>query len=147
MPFLEIDDPFRGALLISPWTCFKTDTVSWSENLEKDVFNLAFHNGFVQDILPENRTQGQQGFLDPCQTDPQWWSDVRVGPILILTGSDVVFREHIRQLGEVLAKGGLVVQTLQCADQIHIECIIDSFTGLEHGRMSAAIWQWLKKVL
>lgn len=134
-------------MLISPWTCFQTDTPSWKENIDKDIITREFHKALVGDFLSVDHARKTDPFGQPFEAEPGWWKDAEVGSILNLAGTNEVFRDHICQLGQTMAQAGLNIETIQCPEQIHIECILDSLSQLEPGPMSEAVWQWLEDVL
>ena len=87
IPRLKLNEPLKGTLLISPWTCFKTDTTSWKENIDEDIFTREFHDTLVGDFIPMDRAPGQDAFSQPFETEPEWWKDAQVGSILNLAGT------------------------------------------------------------
>ena len=112
-----------------------------------DIFTREFHNVLVGDFLPVDRAPGQDAFSQPLEAESEWWKDAQVGSILNLAGTNEVFRDHICQLGKTIAQAGLNIETIECLEQIHIDCILDSLSQLEPGPMSESVWHWLEDVL
>jgi hypothetical protein len=72
---------------------------------------------------------------------------VKVESVLNLAGTHEVFHDDIVELGEKMAGGGVQVRTLECERQVHVDCILDAQMGMEVGRMSMGVWEWLGDVL
>jgi acetyl esterase/lipase len=122
---------------------FNIDTPSWIENATKDVIPkeclFLLTPSYVD---PEHHNN----YSEPALADSKWWSGMPAQKILNVYGGYEVFRDHIIQLGRKLQESGNPVHNVECAEQVHIDCVLDAQTGLEAGaagQMSHVIWQWL----
>ena len=144
IPSLKLDKPLRGALLISPWTSFSTEAKSSTENADKDI--VAANSTYIfRDDLISAGTKDE--FAEPDLASSKWWADAPVSSILNLSGGYEIFRDYINDLGAKMKEAGLNIQTVECPQQVHIDCVLDSQSGLEPGPMTYAIWDWLAKIL
>jgi acetyl esterase/lipase len=144
IPALELGSPLRGAILISPWTSFSADTRSYHDNIDKDIVTVdgmvIMRDEFVSSLSKDD-------FAEPAQTDAKWWANAPVNSVINLAGTHELFFDHIMDLGVKLKEAGLNVQTVECAQQVHVDCILDAQTGFEPGPMSLALWDWLEEAL
>ena len=86
-------------------------------------------------------------FAEPAQADSGWWANAPVSSILNLCGGHELFLDYIKDLGAKMKEANLNVQTVECPEQVHIDCILDAQTGFGPGPMTVAVWDWLAKVL
>ncbi|OAP56083.1 hypothetical protein AYL99_09262 [Fonsecaea erecta] len=145
IPSLNLDTPLKGALLISPWVDLSVGTSkSWVENKDKDIISAAIVPALVKNLISDD---DRNEYTDPIRADSKWWAGVPVSSILALAGTHEMFYDDITKFSQKLKDGGLNVEVVDCPQQVHIDCILDTQSGLEHGTMSHAIWDWLKRVL
>ncbi|PGH06482.1 hypothetical protein GX51_02306 [Blastomyces parvus] len=94
---LELSEPLAGALPISPWVSFSLDYPSVEENKDKDILSASilrrWSSLYVADSEPDN-------YMEPLRAPADWWKDLKVRDVLILTGSDDVFRSPIEEFVE-----------------------------------------------
>ncbi|OJD10096.1 hypothetical protein AJ78_08755, partial [Emergomyces pasteurianus Ep9510] len=94
---LELSEPLAGALPISPWVSFSLDYPSVKENKNKDMLSASvlkrWASLYVAGREPDN-------YLEPLRAPADWWKDLKVRDVLILTGSDDLFRSPIEQFVE-----------------------------------------------
>ncbi|KAH7081941.1 Alpha/Beta hydrolase protein [Paraphoma chrysanthemicola] len=143
IPALQLSTPLKGALLISPWVSFSKDWESYRLNADRDLVSAS---GMLEwaDVFagPEER----DNFSEPIKADADWWRAVPVEKTLLVWGEHEVFRDSIAEVAETLVKAGVSIKTVECERQVHVESILDSQSGLEHGPMSKEIWDWLTSV-
>ncbi|KIY02107.1 uncharacterized protein Z520_02245 [Fonsecaea multimorphosa CBS 102226] len=145
IPTLKLDTPLKGALLISPWIDLSVgSSKSWIENKDRDIVSTAIIPELVKNLASDDE---RNEFSDPARADSKWWAGAPVSSILALAGMHELFYDDIRAFCQKLKEAGLNVETVECPQQVHIDCILDAQSGLEHATMSHAIWDWLKKVL
>ena len=144
IPDLKLESPLRGALLISPWSSFSSDSNSYAENIDKDIVTKEIMVSLRDDFLT---SLGKDEFAEPSQADAAWWANAPVDSILNLGGAYEIFWDYIEDLGVKMKEAKLNVQTVECEKQVHIDCILDAQAELETGPMSLAIWDWLRKIL
>lgn len=146
VPRLHLETPLKGALLICPWVTYETGAASHTENREQDVIPIANLNSMATDYRSHSHND-EDPFFAPLVADHSWWQGAPVSMILSLAGEEEIFRDDILELGKSLEQGGAAIKTVVCKEQIHIEAILDSMSGLEHGPMSTEIWEWLSQHL
>jgi acetyl esterase/lipase len=142
-PF-KLDDKLAGALLISPWVSFETDTPSWKDNHGKDVVSLETVNLLIPAYAKPNEFNNHS---EPLRAPNDWWKDAPVRNILNVYGDFEVLRDHQAQFSQKLAESGAKVQDSKCSTQVHIDNILDAQTDLETGEMTDVIWKWLGQVV
>lgn len=140
---LELDSPVAGVLLICPWVSFESSSGSYSDNASKDVHAAAQMHEWADDFVS---LEERNNYSEPMIADTDHWRNLNCKDILILRGDYEIFRDDIEELGQNLEKAGVNVKSVNCARQVHIDCILDSQTGLESGPMSSAVWEWLERV-
>ncbi|OAG42057.1 hypothetical protein AYO21_03792 [Fonsecaea monophora] len=145
IPSLKLDAPLKGALLVSPWIDLSVGTSkSWVENKDKDIVSANIVDPLVNNLVSKDE---RNEFTDPARADSKWWSGAQVSSILTLAGTHELFFDDIVKFSQKLKAGGLNEELVECPQQVHIDCFLDAQSGLEHGTMSHAIWDWLKKLL
>ena len=144
IPALKLDSPLRGALLISPWTSFSSDAKSYTKNAEKDIVTVDVMVGLRDDFISPGT---KDEFAEPDLANSKWWANAPVSSILNLAGGYEIFLDYINDLGVKMKEAGLNVQTVECPQQVHIDCVLDAQSELSPGPMSLAIWDWFAKLL
>jgi acetyl esterase/lipase len=141
IPALELPGKLKGVLLISPWVCFTPLEPGFGENADEDIMTLQMQ-GELRDewVAPADL----DAFSEPASAVPEWWSGSRTESVLLLIGELEIFRDNLVAFGTSLESAGDSVSVIMCPRQVHTECILDSHTGLDHGRMSEAVWKWLE---
>jgi len=141
---LNINGKLAGVLLICPWVSFDIDTPSWTENAAKDTIPKECQFLLAPSYVdPENRNN----YSEPGLADAKWWSGIPAKDILNVYGGHEVLRDHIYQVGQKLQESGNPVHNVECAQHVHIDCVLDAHTGMEAGEMSHVVWQWLSTVI
>ena len=141
---IKIDEKLAGFLLISPWVSYSTDAKSWKENAEKDVVPAV-----IQDVLADAYVgkNARDEYSEPLRADTSWWRDIPAKSVLNVYGGAECFRDDIRELGKKLEDAGNPVQNVECAKQVHIDCVLDAQSEMEPGEMSHEIWKWLASLV
>ena len=97
VPVLELSEPLRGVLLLSPWVSPDTRSSSFTMNILKD--NLVpsvidrWADAFMGHTLPDNYNQ-------PYRAPAEWWRDLRADEILVVAGAHEVLIDSIRDWGK-----------------------------------------------
>lgn len=144
IPPLNLNESLAGFLFISPWLIFDTNAPSFEENEHKDMYGKASLYDWAHDFAPA--PTDRNNYTEPLRADVSWWSGKPARSILNLAGEYEMFRDDIQAFGRNLEKAKLNVKTVTCSMQVHVDCILDAQSGLEHGQMSAEIWGWLDTV-
>jgi len=145
IPSLKLDGPLKGALLISPWVSFSQDSKSYAANVDKDIVTP----GPTRELSDGFFVAGQDkndAFAEPALGDHTWRKHAPVSSILALAGAHELFQDDILAFGKTLKEAGINAETVECPQQVHVECVLDAQSGLEHGPMSTATWEWLSKI-
>ncbi|KAH9211043.1 Alpha/Beta hydrolase protein [Leptodontidium sp. 2 PMI_412] len=143
LPHVPLATSLSGVFLISPWTSFSSDSSTYIENASKDiVFPQQMHDWADAFIAISERDE----YCEPARASVEWWKGVPAKQVLVLCGNDEVFREHIQLVGARFEEAGVNSDTVTCAKQIHVDCILDEGAGLDPGDMSHALWDWLETV-
>lgn len=143
IPKLELSTPLAGALLISPWVSFSTDWESVQSNAKRDIHSGETMQEWASDFVD---SKDQNNYSEPSRADVNWWKGLPVDDIIVLWGSAELFKDSDAKLAATLAEAKLNVTPRECADEVHIDCVLDAQSGLAHGEMTESTWAWLKKV-
>jgi acetyl esterase/lipase len=141
---LTINEPLGGLVLISPWVSCDTDTHSYRDYGDTDVAPASLLSEMGQMFV---RPDDRNSWAEPYLADASWWKNIPTKKVLNLYGDSEMFKDHISKVGKDLVAAGVDIKNVVCANHIHVECILDAQTGLEHGSMADEIWDWLKTVL
>ncbi|UPK95747.1 hypothetical protein LCI18_006682 [Fusarium solani-melongenae] len=137
---LQLDEPLRGAFLISPWVSFSVRSQSFRENAGKDFLNDGLILEWAEAYAP---SPVRDGYSEPLRNDEGWWRGLPAKAVLILAGGDEVFCDDIQELGQRMAESGTPTTMVTCPNHSHEECIQDAKTGLAAGPMASSVWEWL----
>ncbi|KAH7080777.1 Alpha/Beta hydrolase protein [Paraphoma chrysanthemicola] len=143
IPALELSTKLRGALLMSPWVSFSKDWESYRGNADRD---LVAETGMLEWADAFAGPEERNNFSEPIKANADWWKTVPVENTLLVWGEYEVFRDSIAEVAETLVKAGISIKTVECSQQVHVESVLDSQSGMEHGPMSKEIWDWLTSV-
>ncbi|KAJ3464875.1 hypothetical protein MRS44_009661 [Fusarium solani] len=144
IPPLRLDSPLKGLMAISPWIRLTRDPDSYRNDTSKEVFDPKILPMLADDL---RTLEESNEFSEPWQAASSWWADAPVSSILVLAGTSEAFYHDIKDLGSALADAGLNVRTVDCDEQIHIECVHDAGFGLEPGPMSFEVWNFLEETV
>ena len=140
IPALQLAAPLKGALLISPWTSFSTDWQSHTANRDLDIHSGRTMKDWASDFASNDERNNHS---EPALADVSWWTGMPVEKVLVVYGEYEIFRDDNKAFADTLGKAGIDVEQIECAKQVHIDCILDAQTGMQAGPMSEAIWKWL----
>jgi acetyl esterase/lipase len=83
-----LQEPFGGALLISPWVAFGTDAPSYARNDRRDVIPVCMYQLFEDAVRP-GVTPALQHHLEPGLAPRGWWKGLeRVFARVLVTGGE-----------------------------------------------------------
>lgn len=142
IPKLDLTTPLNGTVLICPWVTFSTAWPSFKTNHDSDISTGPALLEWARDYISP---ADHNNYSEPAIANAEWWKGAQTQNILNVYGEWEVLRDPDVAIGKTLAAAGVNVQSKECAKQIHIDCILDSQTGLPHGPMSEYIWEWLKE--
>lgn len=91
-PDLNITEPLKAAVLLSPWVSFRHDWPSMEHNKEKDIDRHEVTRRFAQAYLNERPTDFYTEAVDAPES---WWEGAQVKQTLVLAGGDEVLLSPI----------------------------------------------------
>jgi len=157
---LELKEPLRGALLISPWVTFRQDNKSFKQNYNTDMISAVMLRRYVGMFLGKSEygerdpgiLEGDE-YTEPLRNTIDWWEGLHnvVGDMLVWAGDNEVLVDAIVEFGGVLTQGWwegggeegrlLCVRTRKCA---HIEPIVGvMLDGGRKGEAREVLEAWL----
>ncbi|KAH7127343.1 Alpha/Beta hydrolase protein [Dactylonectria macrodidyma] len=139
-PTVKLTAPLRGALLISPWVSFSTQSESFQSCAHRDYVNKLQVFEWADAYCP---SPIRNEYSEPARAGSDWWKGLPVQEVLVLAGGMEVFHDDVKTLGTNLTAAGVKLKVIECENHTHIECILDAVAGLEPGQMAYAIWDWL----
>lgn len=93
-PPLQLSEPFKAAVLISPWTQFKPDQASTIRNQCKDFLSPASSEGWGLAYLAGRRSDAYtEAFYAPLS----WWEGVKVCDVIVTAGADEILLDSIKE--------------------------------------------------
>jgi acetyl esterase/lipase len=160
VPVLEISEPFKAVLLISPWVSFASDHPSFSYNSQKDVFDHTPLKMWASAFLGPNQRQGilmGDSYSEPLVAEPSWWKDSSkiAKEVLIWGGGGEIFIDGIKAFAEKFTEGWVQgggkrgsVQLAIGEDMAHEEMILDVILGMKvKGKGALQVEEWAKSKL
>ena len=94
---LNIKEPFRGLLLISPWSLFQTSDSSWKNNVHKDMCAPATLKSWSEVYLGGRISDN---YAEPGRAGVDWWKGIRVRKVLVTAGRDDVMLDTAKSLAD-----------------------------------------------
>ena len=141
---IKLDEKLAGFLLVSPWVSYSTDAPSWKENAELDVVPAIINDTLSGAYVGKDE---RDEYSEPIRADTDWWRGIPAKSILNIWGGAECFRDDIREVDKKLKDAGNPIQSVECAKQVHIDCVLDAQTEMEPGEMSHEIWKWLASLV
>ncbi|KAI0265804.1 alpha/beta-hydrolase [Gloeopeniophorella convolvens] len=121
----QLEQPFAGAVLISPWTLYSTDAPSYSRNEGKDMI---FSRGYTvlsasarKAVTPELRNH-----LEPSVAPKDWWQglDDFFPRVLVTAGEHECLYDDIMQLSSTISKHVKETTTVVEPGGVHEDAIV-----------------------
>ncbi|KKZ60491.1 hypothetical protein EMCG_04855 [[Emmonsia] crescens] len=136
---LELSEPLAGALTISPWVSFSLDYPSVEENKNKDMLTTSILERW-QSLYAAGSER--DNYTEPLHAPADWWKDLKVRDVLVLTGSDDLFRSPIEQFAEKFKSAfpnmTFVVGKDECHDGPIINLMLGDQSETEQGKAYAS---------
>ncbi|KAL1297270.1 hypothetical protein AAFC00_004829 [Neodothiora populina] len=140
---LELSEPFRAALLISPYVDFDVDQTSFNRNQGLDFVTkevgVRWSSAFVGNAPKD-------AYFQPLLADDAWFSklDTAISDLLIWGGSGEVLIDSIRRLADKLKRGFPKAELIIEPGAAHEEFIIERLLGYNHKAQGAQVIEsWL----
>ncbi|KAI0249959.1 Alpha/Beta hydrolase protein [Lactifluus subvellereus] len=101
-------EPFGGALLISPWAEFGTDAPSYARNGARDLVPVCTYRLFEDAVRP-GVTPALQHHLEPGRAPRGWWNGLErvYGRVLITAGEHEALIDQIQAAAAAIAEDGV----------------------------------------
>jgi hypothetical protein len=106
IPEYQLARPLRGALLISPWISFDTETSSFKTNQFSDYLTSTATNRASEAFVGPGIKH--DSYSEPINAPVEWWKEVAkkaVRDVLIWGGGGEVLIDGIRTFGEHIIEG------------------------------------------
>jgi acetyl esterase/lipase len=92
-PELVINEPLKGAILLSPWVSFSHQWPSVKLNQHKDIDAQDVTARWSQLYL---NGRSSNVYIEAVNAAEEWWTDIQVEQTLVLAGSDEVLLDPIK---------------------------------------------------
>ncbi|KAE9961698.1 hypothetical protein BLS_001495 [Venturia inaequalis] len=160
VPRITLNEPFRAALLISPWVSFATDHPSYTRNAQSDMFDAVALNRWATAFLGSKKREGiimGDSYSEPLLAEPSWWSGASkvVNDVMIWAGGAELFVDGIKLFAHKFEEGWISgggdrksVKLVVTPRNAHEEMILDLLFGYkEKGDAAVAVEEWAKSKL
>lgn len=150
VPEVKINAPFKGLLLISPWTSFDTSTDSFTRNHYKDCINSIggkkWSTAFMNSPWPH--TSNSDPYNQAITAPEEWWNDFQVEETFIICGEEEVLVDGIKSFEAKFRRGaGEENVKFRCVEgEYHDQAYLDLQFGYkekEEGVQAKEIKGWI----
>jgi acetyl esterase/lipase len=93
IPRLDIAEPFKALVCLSPWVSFRHDWPSTEVNQYKDIDARDVTERWANGYLNGRSTNY---YMEACDAPETWWEGAQVEQTLVLAGSDEMLLDPIR---------------------------------------------------
>ncbi|KAJ6022570.1 uncharacterized protein N7446_012920 [Penicillium canescens] len=93
IPELIVNEPLKGAILLSPWVSFSHDWPTAMLNKDKDIDAQEVTSRWSQLYL---NGRASNNFVEAVDASEEWWVDIQVEQTLVLAGADEVLLDPIK---------------------------------------------------
>ncbi|KAK5046034.1 hypothetical protein LTR84_008821 [Exophiala bonariae] len=129
VPVLLLKGHLNGAIFMSPWITFQTNSPSFRRNQTRDIvgpralttWSKAFLGGHTRD-----------NYNHPIDAPADWWNGVKAEKMAFVAGAHEVFVDDIRTMMEKVKVHNPSLEYLEAADEAHDAAIVDRAYGLNH---------------
>jgi acetyl esterase/lipase len=146
---LTVSEPLLGAVLISPWISFATNTPSFTSNKYKDCLGPVPLQAWSQSFLGSSPSDN---YTEALNAPESWWEGLQVQEIFVVAGEDEVLVDVIKEFA-VKLKSGLGkgrVKSLVVKNEYHDQPNLDLGMGVkekDESIQSREIKGWLRSKL
>ncbi|KAF4634743.1 hypothetical protein G7Y89_g3370 [Cudoniella acicularis] len=139
----------KAAMCISPRCANTRETPSYVQNRDKDIILPAFMDLFAQAWQPNI----EEVWATPNKGSVVFWGTICAEKVLLAAGSDEVYVDDIRRLGELIGvddegkrEGGRVVELVVCEGEVHTQVVLDTVMGFRDGVMLKRVLEWVERL-
>jgi acetyl esterase/lipase len=93
IPELIVNEPLKGAILLSPWLSFSHDWPTATLNKHRDIDAQEVTSRWSQLYL---NGRASNNFVEAVDASEEWWGDIQVEQTLVLAGADEVLLDPIK---------------------------------------------------
>jgi acetyl esterase/lipase len=103
-----LQEPFGGALLISPWVEFSTDAPSYERNDKRDVMPASTYRLFEDAVRPGITDETRQ-HLEPGVAPRGWWNGLErvFSRVLVTAGEHEALIDQIQAAAAAITEDGV----------------------------------------
>lgn len=110
---LELPEPFRAAVLASPWVDFDNRGQSYHKYAERDPMTTSTLKRWSADYLGGAK---KDYYNEPGKAPVEWWQDLPVKDVLVVGGACEMMEDDIKSLGERLKASEWTTEMADFAD-------------------------------
>ena len=141
--FASKSQRLRAALCISPRANNVCTAPSYKSNASKDYLSAEAVHVFTSNWQPVF----DEVWATPVSGSKAFWVNVRVSSVLLVVGEDEIYLDDVKIQAELMGAGttaGANLQLKVCPGEVHDQPIMDLGQGIEDGRMTTVIMEWLR---
>ncbi|KAK4934943.1 hypothetical protein LTR10_023909 [Elasticomyces elasticus] len=139
VPVVEVAEPVAGAVLISPWVTFATDSPCMVENRYKDcldVVNLReWSSSYIGNAAEDNYTT-------PLRADANWWASLKVNKLYVIAGGDELFADDIARFADRIKAVLNNVEFFSSPGEAHDSPVLDFLLNAPDGGAARQFYKW-----
>ncbi|KAJ5875957.1 uncharacterized protein N7529_001541 [Penicillium soppii] len=141
IPELVINEPIKGAILLSPWVSFSHQWPSVKLNEHKDIDAQEVTSRWSQLYL---NGKPSNNYIEAVNAPEEWWSGIQVEQTLVLAGADEVLLDPIKAWFSKFEKSNPNTTIVVGRNECHVAPLIWPLFGDFHEtEQESAIKHWL----
>ncbi|RAQ62666.1 hypothetical protein COH20_012788 [Aspergillus flavus] len=144
-PELDITEPLKAVVLLSPWLSFRLVWPSMTYNAHKDIDAIEVTASWSQAYLngrPSNY------YIEAVEAPEPWWEGARVEQTVVLAGGDEVLLDPIKAWVENFSKMNPNTTFIIGRKECHIAPLIWPLFGENHETQQGLLLKnWLRETL
>jgi acetyl esterase/lipase len=94
---LSLSENLAGAILVSPWVTFQTDSAAFARNNRRDLLTPAALLGWSEAFMGSSQ---RDNYNHPIDAPAEWWKGVKLDKIAFVAGANELFVDDIRTVVE-----------------------------------------------
>jgi acetyl esterase/lipase len=152
VPRIELSEPLRAAVLISPWVSFATDQPSYKRNAESDMLMGTSLKEWSDHFIGKGNIHDT--YSEPIRGGSNWWTEASgsVSNVLIWGGGNEILIDSIEHFAVDFEKGWKSgggreggVSTIISPKAAHVEPLVEVMLQIKPKSEGAlSIENWLK---
>jgi acetyl esterase/lipase len=152
VPRIQLSEPLKAIVLLSPWISFATDMESYKRNAESDMLFAPTLKVWSDMFLGEKSSH--DSYSEPLRAQRGWWKDASkaVDSVLIWAGADEILVDSIEAFADKFEAGwgsgggdGKDVTVVVTPKEAHVQPVVDVMLQSKTKSEAAVnIENWLK---